>query len=140
MRPLYNSCGLESTRATRDTYSDTTRTIMLATVLTPRQLARQVGGSIKCDSSSMVVGATCLVARASSTTLDSGVHFPGKSIIAGAFTLNLAFNIGNLGYVTDYYDKLCPLNGTMPAGNELPALPPPAGLLGVDLKVLAQQI
>jgi hypothetical protein len=48
---------------------------MLVTVLTPRQLVRQVGGNVKCDSDSMVVGATRLVAGASGTAL------------AGAFAL-----------------------------------------------------
>jgi hypothetical protein len=47
---------------------------MLATVLTPRQLARQVGGSIKCDSGSTVVGASRLIAKASGTAPDGDVR------------------------------------------------------------------
>jgi hypothetical protein len=42
-----------------------TRTTMLVVVLTPRQLVRQVGGNVKCDSGSMVAGATRLIAGAS---------------------------------------------------------------------------
>ena len=61
---------------------------MLAVVLTPRQLVRQVGGSVKCDSGSMVAGATRLVARASGIAPDGGLRFPGEfSIMAGAFAL-----------------------------------------------------
>ena len=65
-----------------------TQTTMLAVVLTPRQLARQVGGSIRCDSRSIVAGATRLIAEASGTALDDGVRFPGEFFItAGAFAL-----------------------------------------------------
>ena len=71
-----------------ETYTLTpTRTTMLAMVLTPRQLVRQVGGSVKCDLGSMVAGATRLVAGASGTALDGGVCLPGEfSITGGAFT------------------------------------------------------
>jgi hypothetical protein len=54
---------------------------MLAMVLTLRQLARQVGGSVKCDSGSMVAGATCIITGASAIVLDGGVHFPGTFFI-----------------------------------------------------------
>ena len=52
-----------------------TRTSMLAVVLTPRQLAHQVGGSVKCDLGSTVARATRLIAGASGTTPDGGVRF-----------------------------------------------------------------
>ena len=69
-------------------YSDTDSNNMLPTVLTPRQLARQVGGSIKCDSGSTVAGTTRLITEASGTTLDGGVRFPSKfSIVTGTYTL-----------------------------------------------------
>jgi hypothetical protein len=59
---------------------------MLAAVLTPRQLARQVGERIKCDSGSTVAGATRLVAGTSGATLDGGIHFPIKFfVMADAF-------------------------------------------------------
>ena len=59
---------------------------MLIAILTLRQLTRQVGGSVKCDSGSTVAGATRLIAEASGTAPDDGVWFPGKFlIIAGAF-------------------------------------------------------
>ena len=111
---------------------------MLATVLTPRQLARQVWGSVKCDSGSMVAGATCLAAGASGTAPDRVVRFPSEFFItAGAFVLGQVLNIGSLTYVTDCYGELHPLNRAASASNELPALPRPSGLLGADLKVLA---
>jgi hypothetical protein len=59
---------------------------MLVVVSTPQQLARQVGGSIKCDSGSTVAGATRLITRAGGTALDGGVRFPSElSVLAGAF-------------------------------------------------------
>jgi hypothetical protein len=61
---------------------------MLAVDLTPQQLARQVGGSVKCDSGSTVARATHLINRAGGTALDGGVRFPSElSILAGAFAL-----------------------------------------------------
>ena len=61
---------------------------MLAAVLTPRQLVRQVGGSIKCDSGSMVAGATRLIIGASGTPLDEGVRFSNEFLVTvSAFTL-----------------------------------------------------
>ena len=88
MRPLYDSCVLVSTQATKDPYSDTDSNNMLAVVSTPRQLVHQVGGSVKCDSSSMVAGATRLVVGASGTTIDGGVRFPTEfSVTTGSFTL-----------------------------------------------------
>ena len=69
-------------------YSDTDSNNMLAVVLTPRQLARQEGGSVKCDSGSTMAGATRLITGASGTTPDSGVRFLGEfSIMAGTFAL-----------------------------------------------------
>jgi hypothetical protein len=50
-----------------------TRTTMLVMVLTLRQLTRQVGGSVKCDSGSTVDGATRLIVGASGAASDSGV-------------------------------------------------------------------
>ena len=89
----------------------------------------------------MVAGATRLVARASGTTPDGGVRFPGEfSVMAGAFALDYVLNFGSLAYVADCYDELRPLHKAAPVGNEPPASPPLLGLLGVDLKVLAHQI
>ena len=84
---------------------------MLAVVSTPRQLVHQVGGSIKCDSGSMVAGATRLIAGASDTAPDGGVRFPGEfSVIVGAFALVQVPNFGSLAYVADYYGELRPLH------------------------------
>ena len=67
-------------------YSGTDSNKILGVVSTPRQLARQVGGSVKCDFNSMVARATRLIARASGTTPDGGVRFPDEfSITADAF-------------------------------------------------------
>jgi hypothetical protein len=88
-----------------------------------------------------VVEATWLVAGASGTTPDGGVRFPSEFfIIAGAFTSGRVLNFGSLAYVADYYSELPPLNGAVLAGNKLPVTPPPPGLLGADLEVLAHQI
>jgi len=62
---------------------------MFAVVPTPRQLARQVEGSVKYDFGSTVAGATCLVAGESGTALDGGkrLHYvemlphPRKTLI-----------------------------------------------------------
>ena len=98
-------------------YSNTDSNNMLVMVLTPRQLAHQVGGSVMCDSGSMVVGTTCLISGVSGATLDSGVRFPGEfSITAGAFALGQVLNFGSLAYIADYYGELCPLHGTAPVG------------------------
>ena len=111
---------------------------MLAVVMTPRQLACQVGGSIKCDSGSMVAGATRLVARASGTASDSSVRFPSEFfIMAGTFTLGQVLNFGSLAYVVDCYGELRLLHGATPVGSEPSASPPPPGPLRLDLKVLA---
>jgi hypothetical protein len=92
---------------------------MLAAVLTPRQLARQVGGNVKCDSGPMVARATRLVTRASCTTIDDSVCFPGEfSVVAGAFALGQVLNFGTLAYVADFYSKLHLLHGAAPVGNE----------------------
>jgi hypothetical protein len=87
----------------------------------------------------MVAGATCLVTGASGVTLGSSVHFPGEFFItAGAFAPGHVLNFGNLSYITDNYGKLCSLIRATSAGNEPLALPPPPGLLGADVEVLAQ--
>jgi hypothetical protein len=66
--------------------SDTDSNNMPAAVPILRQLARQVGGSVKCNSISMVAGATRLIAEASGTAPDGSVRFLGEfSIIVGAF-------------------------------------------------------
>jgi hypothetical protein len=112
---------------------------MLAAVLTPQQLAHLVRGSVKCDSSSTVVGATRLVARAGGTALDSGVRFSNElSITTSAFALSQVLNFGTLAYVADCYGELHPLHGATPSGNESPTLPPLPRLLGVDPEVLAR--
>ena len=88
-------------------------------VPTTQQLARQVGGSVKCDSGSTVAGATRLVTGASGTALDGGVCFPGEfSIVAGAFAPGQVLNFGSLAYVTDCYSELRPLHGAAPVGNK----------------------
>ena len=79
-----------------------TRTTMLAVVLTLQQLAHQVGGSVKCDSDSTAARATRLIARASGTTPNGGVCFPGEFfIIAVAFSLGQDLNFGSLAYIID---------------------------------------
>jgi hypothetical protein len=79
-------------------------------------IASELGrGSVKCDLGSTVAEATCLIARASSTTPDGGVRFRGEFyIIAGTFTLGQVLNFGNLAYVADCYNKLCPLDRAVP--------------------------
>jgi hypothetical protein len=123
-------------------YSDTDSNNMLTAILTPQQLARQVGGSVKCDSNSTVAGPTRLITGASSVATDSGVRFPGESSVAvGAFALVQVLNFGSLAYIADFYSELRPLHGAAPApGNKPPVSPPPPGLLGADLEVLAHQI
>jgi hypothetical protein len=114
---------------------------VLAVVPTPQQLVRQVEGSVKCDSGSTVAGATRLITGASGAVLDSNVRFPGEFFTtAGAFALGQILNFGSLAYIVDCYDELCSLDGATPVSNELPTLPPPPGLLGPDLEVLARQI
>jgi hypothetical protein len=89
----------------------------------------------------MVAGATRLITGASRTTLDGHVRFPGEfSIMAGAFALGQVLNFGSLAYLADCFGKLCPLHEAASTGNKPPAPPPPLGLLGADLKVLAHQI
>ena len=69
-------------------YSNTNSNNMLAVVLTPRQLVRQARGSVKCDSASMVVGATRLIDGVSSNALVVDVRFLGEfSITGSAFAL-----------------------------------------------------
>jgi hypothetical protein len=65
-----------------------------------------------------VAGATRLIARASGTTLDGGVRFPGEFfIIAGTNTLGQVLNFGSLAYVTNCYGEFYPLDGVAPVGN-----------------------
>ena len=138
MSSLHDSCVLESTRATKDPYSDTNLNNMLAAVLTPRQLARQEGGSVKCDSGSTMAGATRLIAGASGATPDGGVRFPGEfSIMVSAFALGQVLNFGSLAYIAYCYGEFHPLGRAALAGNEPPVSPPSLGLLGEDLEVLA---
>jgi hypothetical protein len=85
-----------------------------------------------------MAGATWLIARASSATLDGGVCFLDEFFVtADAFALGQVLNFGSMTYFTDYYGELCPLNEAMPAGTESLALPPPPILLGANLEVLA---
>lgn len=114
---------------------------MLVAVLTPRQLARQVGERIKCDSYSTVAGATCLVTGASGAALDGGVRFPGEfSVMADAFATGQVINFGTMFYVADCYGDLNPLKEATPTGNEPPTPPSLPSLLGADLEVLTQHI
>jgi hypothetical protein len=122
-------------------YSDTDLNNMLAVVSTPQQLARQVGGSVKCDSGSTVAEATRLIVRASGTTLDCGVCFPSESFIAtSAYASSQVLRFGSLVYIADCHDELCLLHGAAPVGNEPSMSPPPSGPSRADLEVLAQQI
>ena len=110
-------------------------------VWTPRQLARQVGGSVKCNFGSMMVGDTCLVTEASGTAPDSGVRFLGEfSIMVGAFALGQVLNFGSQAYVVDYYGELCLLHGATPVGNVPLVSSPPLGPSRADLEVLACSI
>ena len=85
-----------------------------------------------------MAGATHLITGASGAALDDGVRFPGEfSIMTDAFAPCQLLNFGSLAYVTDCYSELGPLHGATPEGNEPPASPPPLGLLGTDLEVLA---
>jgi hypothetical protein len=89
----------------------------------------------------MVAGATHLIAGASGAILDCGVCFPSEFfVMTSTFTLGQVLNFGSLAYIADSYGELRPLKGAAPAGTEHLVLPPPPGLLGVDLKVLARQI
>jgi hypothetical protein len=122
-------------------HSDTDSNNILVTVLTPRQLACQVGGSVKCDCGSTVARATRLIPRVSGTTLDGCVCFLGEfSITASTFALGQVLNFGSLVYIVDCYSELRPLQGAASVGNKPSMLPPPPGLLGANLEVLALQI
>ena len=86
----------------------------------------------------MVAGATRLVARASDTTPDGGVRFPGEfSIATGTYTPGQVLRFGSLVYIADCHDELRLLHGATPVGSEPSASPPPPGPLRLDLKVLA---
>ena len=85
-----------------------------------------------------MAGATHLITGAIGTALDNGAHFPGEfSVTVGAFARGQVLNFGSLAYVADCYDELRPLHQATPMGNESTAKPPPPGLLGEDLEVLA---
>jgi hypothetical protein len=88
-----------------------------------------------------MAGATRLVVRASGPAPDGGVCFPSEfSITADAFAPGQVLNFRSLADVADCYSELRMLDGAASVGNELPAPPPPLGLLRADLKVLAKQI
>jgi hypothetical protein len=107
---------------------------MLDMILTPRQLVRQVGSSVKCDLGSTMAGATRLIAGASNTTPYGGVRFPGEFFItASAFALGQVLHFGSLAYITVYYNELHSLNGLAPVHSEFLAPPPPPGSPGTDL-------
>ena len=92
-------------------YSNTNSNNVLVEVWTPGHLVRLVGGTVKCDSSSTVAGATCLIAGASGTTPNGGVRFPFEfSIMVGSFALGQVLNFGSLVYVADYYGEPLPLH------------------------------
>jgi hypothetical protein len=92
---------------------------MLATILTLRQLAHQVGERVKCDSGSTVVEATCLIAGASGATPDGGVCFPSEFFVMdGAFALGQDLNIRSLAYIADCCGELHPLNEATLADND----------------------
>ena len=57
-----------------------------------------------------------------------------------AFAPRQILNFGSLAYIADCYGELHPLHGAAPVGNGPSVPPPPPGLLGVDLEVLAGQI
>jgi hypothetical protein len=85
-----------------------------------------------------VARATHLTAGASATIPDGGVRAPDEFFItASTFAPGQVLNFGSLAYVADYYCELRQLNGAAPVGNKLLAPPPPPGLLGADLEVLA---
>jgi hypothetical protein len=118
-----------------------TRTTILATVLTPRQLAHQVGGYVKCDSGSIVARATRLITGASGTAPDGGVRFLGEFfIIATAFALGQVLNFGNLAYIVYCYGELRPPIGATPVGTGPPVPSSPPGLLGARLPFLARWV
>jgi hypothetical protein len=80
---------------------------MLVMVLTPRHLAHQVGGSVKCDSSSTIVGATHLITGASGATPDDGIRFPSEfSVAIDAHTLGQVLRFRSLAYIIDYHNEL----------------------------------
>jgi hypothetical protein len=116
---------LESSRATRDSYSDTNSNNYARHDVDPTTAGMPGRGSVKCNSGSTVAGATRLVNGASDTVLDGGVRFPGEfSVTAGAFTLGQVLNFGSLVYVTDCYGELHPLHGAASVGNKPQASPP----------------
>jgi hypothetical protein len=88
-----------------------------------------------------LAGATYHITGASGVIPDDDVHFPIElSVITGDFTPGQVLNFGSLAYVADCHGELRPLHGAAPVGNEPPVSPPPPGLLGANLEVLAHQI
>ena len=133
MCPLYDSCVLESTRATGDPYSNTNSNNMLVVVPTLRQLACHAGAA------SSVILALRWLEPPTSSPEQAYVEFPGEfSITAGAFALGQVLNFGSLAYVADCYNELRQLHGAALASTEPPTSPTLLGLLGADLEVLAR--
>jgi hypothetical protein len=60
--------------------------------------------------------------------------------VAGTFTPGQVLNFGSLAYIADCYGELRPLHGAALVGNKRSVPPPPLGLLGANLEVLAYQI
>ena len=87
MRPLFDSYVLETTRATRDTYSNTRlnhNAYNGSNLMTASALDK---GNIKCNSGSTVAEATRLIVVVSSISLDGGVCFPSEFITTDTFAL-----------------------------------------------------
>jgi len=85
-----------------------------------------------------VAEASRLVTGASGEAPDGNVRIPGDfSVTPGAFALGQVLNFGILDYIANCHGELRPLHGAATAGNEPTVPPPPPGLLGADLEVLA---
>ena len=89
----------------------------------------------------MVAEATRLTTGASGVAPNGGVRLPSEfSIMADAFAPGQVLNFGSQAYIVDCYGELRSLDRAALVSGELPTPPPPLGLLGADLEVLAQQI